>query len=105
MVASRYILLPIWAKLGAQCSSHEDGRSRQHDRASRDVTSGWLMAWQCGRKTADAAVREDGLADDVAARDEEGLMERHHGLPDGRGYGSWAEDDLAVGVVDGRRHV
>ena len=43
---------------------------------------------------------EDGLADGVAARDKEGLVKRHHGLPDGRGRGIWAEDGLAVGAVD-----
>ena len=63
-----------------------------------------MMAWQCGRRTlrtADVAVpEEDGLANGVAARDEERLVERHHGLPDGRGRGSWAEDGLAVGAVD-----
>ena len=63
-----------------------------------------MMTWQCGRRTlntADVAVREeDGLADGVVACDEEGLVEWHHGLPDGRGRGSWAEDGLAVGVVD-----
>ena len=35
------------------------------------------------------AVREENsLADGVAARDEEGLVERHHSLPDGQGRGS-----------------
>ena len=84
-MASRYILPPSL-----------------HSRASRDVTSSWLMAWQCGRRTAGVAVREeDGLADGLAARDE-GLLKRHHGLADGRGRGSWAEDGLAVGVVNVR---
>ena len=35
---------------------------------------------------------ETGASVRRSTRDEERLVERHHGLPDGRGRGSWAED-------------